>query len=43
MVDLINPAAMAMLTQLSPSPDRLPLALHCLGAVNHPWHPTYIS
>ena len=43
MVGLINPAAMATLTQLSPSPDRLSLALHCLGGVNHPWHSPYIS
>lgn len=43
MVDLINPAAMAMLTQLSPSPDRLSPALRCLGHVNHLWHPPHIS
>lgn len=43
MVGLINPAAMARLTQLSPSPDGLSLALRCLGGVNHPWHPAYIS
>lgn len=38
MVRLINPAATAPLTQLSPSPDRLSLALHHRGGDNHSWH-----